>query len=329
MGKPSNLLVMIAVAAGTLLFAQTVAAEQNQSRSTRQTSKSKGSSGQAGDSQVNARLDQLEERLSDMQVTVGTMDSLGRGGAGGGGAARGTGGGVDNARIDSLETQVRALAEQIQQLSDQVRQLSNDGRRGDLQPQGGGSRFAAPLPSYPQGGAGAPAATSIPGFGSTTVTPGTSDPIGRLLDAPKPQNASVNRASSAAAPAHGAAQPREAYETAYGYLLQQDYGAAEASFEDFLKRFPNDRLAGDAEYWLGESLFVQRRYKPAGRAFLAVIEKHKDSSKVPHSLLKLAQSLDHLGQKDCGIFAELDRLNAQTPADVRVRARALKQRQGC
>ncbi len=144
-------------------------------------------------------------------------------------------------------------------------------------------------------------------------------------EAPQPASATPALPPSAA----GAGNPRELYETAYGYLLQQDYGAAEAAFDEFMRRYPNDRLAADAQYWLGELLYVQRRYKPAGQAFLAVIEKHKTSAKVPHSLLKLAQALQQLGQKDCGIFAELDNRHPNAPADVRVKARALKQRQGC
>ncbi|MEZ5856475.1 MAG: tol-pal system protein YbgF [Hyphomicrobiaceae bacterium] len=150
-----------------------------------------------------------------------------------------------------------------------------------------------------------------------------------MLNTDEPQKASARPPAALPPQASNAANPRELYETAYGYLLQQDYGAAEVAFDEFLRRFPGDRLAGDAQYWLGETLYVQRRYKPAGQAFLSVIEKHKDSAKVPHSLLKLAQSLEQLGQKDCGIFAEIDRLRDRTPADVRVRARGLKQRQGC
>jgi tol-pal system protein YbgF len=297
-----------------------------------------------GDAQLRGRVDQLEEQLSDMQVAIGTLESLGRGGnAGGGAAPRGgpiaAGGGVDQARLDSLETQIRALSSQFEQLAAQVRQLSGN-RRGDVGPQAAPGPFAAapsmgggqpggsferePAPALPQSGP----ADAAPGFGSTTVTLGErGDPIGRMLGSEQPQSAS---ASPGLPPSAAAANsPRELYETAYGYLLQQDYGAAEVAFEEFLRRYPQDRLAADAQYWLGETLYVQRRYKQAGQAFLVVIERHKQSAKVPNSLLKLAQSLDQLGQKDCGIFGELEGRYPNAPADVRVKARALKQKQGC
>ncbi len=275
---------------------------------------------QGGDAQLKARIEQLEEQISDMQVVIGTLESLGRGGNAGsaapsaGSRAAASGGGVDNARVDSLETQIRALASQLEQLSGQVRQISG-GRRSDA---GAG---AAPEPS-PR----APDAPLPGGFGSTTVTQG-SESIERILgtDAPQPASASPGLPPSAAA----AGNPRELYETAYGYLLQQDYGAAEVAFEEFLRRYPADRLTPDAQYWLGETLYVQKRYKPAGQAFLRVIEKHKASAKVPNSLLKLAQSLDQLGQKDCGIFAELETRHPNAPVDVKSRARALKAKMGC
>lgn len=297
---------------------------------------------ETGDGQLRGRVEQLEEQLSDMQVVIGTLESLGRtSNAGGGTVARGgpvaAGGGVDQARVDSLETQIRALSSQLEQLAAQVRQLAGD-RRSDAGPQAAPGPFAAAQnpsggqfggvpdrePPTQRGPADAPAT----GFGSTTVTIGErGDPIGRILGSEQPQSASASPALPPSAAAAG--NPRELYETAYGYLLQQDYGAAEVAFEEFLRRYPQDRLAADAQYWLGETLYVQRRYKPAGQAFLAVIERHKQSAKVPNSLLKLAQSLDQLGQKDCGIFAELDGRHPNAPADVRVKARALKQKQGC
>lgn len=279
-----------------------------------------------GDAQFRSRVEHLEEQLADMQVVIGTLESMGRGGNAGpasGVAGSRSGGGVDQARIDSLETQIRALTSQLEQLSGQVRQLSTSRRSDAGSSQSAGGGFAAG-PAVQAREADVP----LPGgFGSTTVTTGDRDPIGRMLgtEAPQPASASPGLPASAAA----AGNPRELYETAYGYLLQQDYGAAEVAFEEFLRRYPNDRLAADAQYWLGEALYVQKRYKPAGQAFLRVVEKHKTSAKVPNSLLKLAQSLDQLGQKDCGIFGELETRHANAPADVKAKARALKAKQGC
>ena len=102
------------------------------------------------------------------------------------------------------------------------------------------------------------AAPAAGGFGTTAVTAPTGDPIGSLIAGgtqreaamqPPPGAGATPGAVTAApiAPPSGSmggegGNPKQIYETAYGYLLQQDYGAAESAFEDFLKRFPNDLL---------------------------------------------------------------------------------------
>ena len=118
-----------------------------------------------------------------------------------------------------------------------------------------------------------PAQPERTGFGSVTVSPDAKkDEIDRILNARRRAAPRPGRMSAAApqpgAPAEADASPKQLYETAYGYLLQRDYGAAEAAFEEFLRRHPNDPLAGNAQYWLGESLYVRGQYRAAAGAFL-------------------------------------------------------------
>ena len=125
--------------------------------------------------------------------------------------------------------------------------------------------------------------------------------------------------------------PKQLYETAYGYLLQQDYGAAEAGFDDFLKRYPSDPLAANAQYWLGESFFVRGQFKPAAAAFLKGYQTYARSSKAPDSLLKLAMSLERLGQRDaaCSSYSELTTRFPNAPTHIKNRAQTERQRIGC
>lgn len=290
----------------------------------------------AGEPALRQRIDQLEEQLADMQVVIGTLESLGRGGAAPApsdaafrtaapGGGREHSGGVDQARIDSLETQMRAISDQLEQLTVQVRQLT--GRRSEL------PANPPPAAEPPPSRTASQDAARVPGFGSVTVTPGeNSDPIGRLITStPGPAVPASPTSAQPSLPlaAAGAGNAKELYETAYGYLLQQDYPAAESAFEEFMRRHPTDRLAPDAQYWLGEALYVQRKYKPAGQAFLRVIEQHKTSNKVPNSLLKLATVLDQIGQKDCALFEELETRHPNASADIKSKSRTLKQRVGC
>jgi tol-pal system protein YbgF len=127
------------------------------------------------------------------------------------------------------------------------------------------------------------------------------------------------------------ATPKQLYETAYGYLLQRDYGAAEAAFEEVLRRHPSDPLAGNAQYWLGESLYVRGQYRAAAGAFLKGYQTYTKSAKAPENLLKLAMSLQRLGQKDaaCSSFSELAAKFPSAPNHVKTTAQNERQRAGC
>ncbi len=266
------------------------------------------------------RVQQLEEQLVDMQVVVGTLESTkATGGAAavgpayapppaGGGYGANYGGASDSARLDGIETQIQALTVQMEQLSREVRTLSS--QRGSLSPPSGSAYAAAPQSNDAVG--------SYDGFGTTTVTPGREDGIGGLLSGD-----GINQS--------GGASAKQMYETAYGYMLQQDYGAAEIAFRDFLSRYPQDPLAGNAQFWLGETYYLRGEYKTAATAFLEGYEKHRQNAKAPNSLLKLAMSLDRMGQKDaaCSSYSELSAQYPNAPADIRRQASTERRRSGC
>lgn len=289
-------------------------------------------SGGGGEGGLRQRVEQLEEQLVDMNVMIGTLESLAKSGgtaaavpriaapSGGGGL-----GASDAARLDGMEMQIKALTAQIEQLSDQVRALGQ--RRSD----------AAPVPrgaEVPGGSVAAPPTAG--GFGTTAVTAG-GDPIGSLIangaggmGGMGGMGGAAGAAPVSTAPA-GGGDPKQLYETAYGYFLQQDYGAAEAAFDDFVKKFPSDSLAGNAQYWLGESLFVRGQYKQAAAAFLKGYQSYGKGSKAPDSLLKLAMSLDRLGQKDaaCSSYGELNARFPTAPAHIKSRAQTERARLAC
>jgi tol-pal system protein YbgF len=286
-----------------------------------------------GEAQLRQRVDQLEEQLVDLQVTIGTLESLARNpgssSASSATASRSSGsssGGADNGRVDILETQIRALTAQVEQLSDQVR-AANSGRRTQAAPSD--APLAEARPTRP---------SSTPSFGSTAVTPsrpGTgdaaqdSDQIGGLINGGQTPRAAAS--APGGPPPTSDAGAKQLYETAYGFLLQTNYGAAEAAFDDFLSRYPNDALSGNAQYWLGESFFVRGQFKQAASAFLKGYQSYGKSAKAPDSLLKLALSLDRLGQRDaaCSSFGELTTKYPSASAPVKTRAENERRRIGC
>jgi len=127
------------------------------------------------------------------------------------------------------------------------------------------------------------------------------------LPAPPPVNPSATGAMSASLPPTNS--PKDEYDLAYGYVLQKNYGSAAEAFRDFLRKYPSDRLAPDAQYWLGEALFQDQHYRDAAEAFLAVSTKYENTARAPEALLRLGQSLAAIGEKEaaCASLGEVMR----------------------
>jgi tol-pal system protein YbgF len=115
------------------------------------------------------------------------------------------------------------------------------------------------------------------------------------------------------------ASPQDEYDMAYGYVLHKDYALAEQAFRDFVRKYPNERLVPDAQYWLGETMYQRQRYRDAAESFLAVSTKYEKSGKAPDSLLRLGQSLAALHQKEaaCATLAEVERKFPKASSSVK------------
>jgi tol-pal system protein YbgF len=115
------------------------------------------------------------------------------------------------------------------------------------------------------------------------------------------------------------ALPKDEFDLAYGYILRKDYALAEESFRHFIGKHPNDRLAGDAAYWLGESLFQRQLYRDAAEFFLNVSTKYESATKAPEALLRLGQALAALNEKEaaCASLGEVLRKYPRASAGVK------------
>lgn len=113
--------------------------------------------------------------------------------------------------------------------------------------------------------------------------------------------------------------PRDQYDLGAGYIQRKDYALAEQTFRQFLQRNPGDRLAADAQFWLGESQFQRQMYREAADSFLVISTKYETAAKAPDSLLRLGQSLAALGEKEtaCATFAEVGRKYPRAALNVR------------
>lgn len=263
------------------------------------------------DAQMRQRIEELEKEMIDMHVLVGTLQSMaGQGGGAGGGGYAAPLTGQEASRISALETQVQALAIQVEQLTQQIRSLTaGAGGSPDPRRPGPGIQKAPP---------------AVGGFGATVVKPG--------LNEPADEGAAMGR-QAALGPTGGAGGPSSklAYEAAYARLLQQDYDGAESGFSEFLARYPGDGLAANAQYWLGETYYLQGRWDAAAQAFYKVAQSYASSVKAPDSLAKLAMSLERNGKRPaaCAALGELNKRYPNPPAHVKGWEQAERRRAGC
>lgn len=161
----------------------------------------------------------------------------------------------------------------------------------------------------------------------TALEHGT-EPAGANAPSAAVGGAPAAAAASASAPA---ATPNDQYEAAFALLRRADYPGAEQALRAFVAQHPKDALAGNAQYWLGETFYVRKNWKDAAIAFAEGYQKYPRSGKAPDDLLKLAMSLGNMGQKAnaCTALVRLDHDFPQMPANVRGPATAEKHHLGC
>ena len=202
-------------------------------------------------------------------------------------------------RVAALAQRVEALTASLTTLSNQLDELNGKLDAASRQPRAGTPPTSAPRTAVP-----APL-TATP---STSTTPSTT---------PAPQDSTTPTAPPApppvaSRPTTNALQPQDIYQAAYLDFSKGSYALAIAGFREFLRRFPDQPLAGAAQYWIGEAhIALARGYANAGQApqatealeqavqeFRKVLANYPRSDKAPASLYKEALALLELKQTD-------------------------------
>ena len=87
------------------------------------------------------------------------------------------------------------------------------------------------------------------------------------------------------------------YTLARQKLEANQLARARELLQDFLARYPKDELAPNAQYWLGETWYAEKKWNDAIVEFQKVLKEYKGSDKVPDALLKIGMSFR--AQGDC------------------------------
>lgn len=148
---------------------------------------------------------------------------------------------------------------------------------------------------------------------------------------PAPSAGGGNLAANAPPPGGGGPQGEALYHDAFKHLQDGDYAGAERGFKTFVQRNPQHVLAGNAQYWLGETYYARRDYQNAMVAFAEGYKTYKTSPKGQDNLLKLGITLAVLNKKQeaCAVFA---RFREDYPRATDLQKRRIdqeRQKNGC
>jgi len=95
--------------------------------------------------------------------------------------------------------------------------------------------------------------------------------------------------------------PAMTYQNAYRDYQKGNYDLAIAGFREFIQKYKDSDLADNAAYWIGESLYSQKKYRESIAQFDSVVNDYPKSEKVPSALLKKGYAYISLGEKAQGI----------------------------
>ena len=132
-------------------------------------------------------------------------------------------------------------------------------------------------------------------------------------------------------PAAGGGNADQMYHDAMKKLQDGDNAGAERGFKTFLQTNPKHTLAGNAQYWLGESYYARKDYQNAMTAFAEGYKNYKTSPKGPDNLLKLGLTLAVMGRKAdaCQIFSKFSQDYPRAPDLQKRRVDQERQKNGC
>ena len=126
-------------------------------------------------------------------------------------------------------------------------------------------------------------------------------------------------------------KPSDIYSYAYDMLVRENFIEAEKSFKAFIGEHPEDPLASNAYYWLGETYYVQKKFQLAAISFARGFQNFPKGNKAIDQLFKLALTFMNLGKNEdaCAAFSKLESEFPNAPKRISNRAKEYIKRAKC
>ena len=125
--------------------------------------------------------------------------------------------------------------------------------------------------------------------------------------------------------------PEEQYQLAFSLLQQFRTDEAEVAFQAFITGNPDNELAVNARYWLGETYYSRKMYAEAARTFFEAYNAAPEGAKAPDNFLKLGMSLAQMDEADnaCAVLAELPQRFPNASQEILAQAAGERERLEC
>jgi tol-pal system protein YbgF len=196
-------------------------------------------------------------------------------------------------KIDSNSGQVQSVSDSLDELKARIGKL--DKSIQDLQSQL--QNMQAPPSGQQQqpGGSGMPAQPATPGAGSAAPGPG----------------------------ANAAPPLQDTYQSAVRDFNSGHSDVATGEFQEVIQYYPQDELAGNAQFYLGEIAYRQQQYSDAVKSYNTVLESFSSSPKAAAAQLHKGYALLQLNKRDAGIheLRSLIQRHPQTPEAQQARSK--------
>lgn len=201
------------------------------------------------------------------------------------------------ARLDTMSTQVQGLSDNLEEIKSRLGKLNQ--QLVDLQ---------SAVQSID---------AKISGTAPSTTSPASATPTGSSPGAvSNPPSGPASSAVPVSAPSADML-----YSDGLRDITSGKYDLARQEFQDYLKYYPNTDLASNAQFYLGEIAYSQKKYSNAVAEYDKVITVYPKSFKLEPAHLKKGLALINLGEKASGVreLREVIRRYPGTDEDRRAR----------
>ena len=110
----------------------------------------------------------------------------------------------------------------------------------------------------------------------------------------KVEGAGVGAAEATADPKNDV---EASYNACYKLFKEGQYVKAREEFVKFLKQHPKTAYSDNAQFWIGETWYVEDKFERAIVEYQKVVKDYPNGDKVPYALLKQGMAFQKLGDK--------------------------------